>query len=135
MYETDKTVEELKAACDKELMVIGLFTKNALCIGDKKIYAGLSLLAKDSLRHYTLLVESINSLEKKNSGQCDSSMNKEAHADILADFLKEEKGVHLRYQKMLPSIKEELVKSRVKEIDEDEIRHQKIVQELMDYLG
>lgn len=145
MGSINETLKDLKTNLEYEFYVLELFKQYSTRIGDERILKELSVIIRDSVEHAIELSKMISKIQSEISTDIfsmaeivkdvEKPMDKPAISGMLVDFLKEENVMQIMCQRLKETVDDVNIKERIEKIAQDEIKHEKIVRELMDYLS
>lgn len=125
----EKKLKMLKEALNLELWNITLYEDFIDRIEDQNIRKTLITLIIESIGHATAMRRAI--LDLKLKIPIKQKINNEKLKELLEAGIKEEKGMQKAYKKILKDYPDETIKAQAKRILNDELRHEKMVKELI----
>lgn len=125
----ENILEMLKEALNLELWIITLYEDYLNRISDNKIRTDIAKLIQDSVGHAALMRTAINKI--KLSMPVEKPVSKEKLKDLLNTGIREEIEAQQLYTKLAGITKDKELVKISKKIFKDEVRHEKIVKNLI----
>jgi len=125
----EKTLELLKEALNIELWAITLYEDYLNRISDKRIREGIIILINESVEHAAEMRKAIHKMKLKMPVK--KKLDQKKLKLLLDTGIKEEKDMQKIYTKIIKNVSDKEIKATAKKIFNNELRHEKIIKELI----